>query len=280
MKTISNFFKVALAGFALMALTACGEPVPVGNVGVKVNLYGGDRGVQANVVQPGRYWMGWNQVLLVYPTSTQTTGYCSTEGTTHFTFQSRDNASVSACIGMSYYAEEAKVPLLVEKFRSQASGDNTPLDSIAHTWIRQRIYDALNAEAAKYTAFELLPNKAALLDAVFQTVRKQAGEFGIVIENLSWTSQLLYPSKVQEAINRTLEAVQNAERAKQELITAEAQAKVTVTEAQAQADALRIQASSISSNPQVLQLEAIKKWNGELPTYVGNGSQMPFIMRQ
>lgn len=280
MKLISNFLKVIFAGFALMALTACGDPVPVGNVGVKVNQYGGDRGVQADVVQPGRYWLSWNQVLLVYPTSTQTTAFCKDEPSSFFTFQSKDNASVAACVGMSYYAEEAKVPILVEKFRSQANGDKTPLDSIAHTWLRQRIYDALNEEAAKYTAFELLPAKAALLDAVFQKVRKQAGEFGIVIENLSWTSQLTYPERVQEAINRTLEAVQNAERAKQELATAEAEAKVTVAKAQAEADALRIQASSISANPQILQLEAIRKWNGELPQYVGGGSQMPFIMKQ
>jgi len=277
MKLISNFLKVAFAGLALMALTACGDPVPVGNVGVKVNLYGGDRGVQANVVQPGRYWLGWNQVLLVYPTSTQTTAFCKDEPSSYFTFQSKDNASVAACVGMSYYAEEAKVPVLVEKFRSQAAGDRTPLDSIAHTWLRQRIYDGLNAEAAKYTAFELLPNKAILLDAVFQKVKAQAGEFGIIIENLSWTSQLTYPEKVQEAINRTLEAVQNAERAKQELVTAEAQAKVTVTEAQAEADALRIQASSISSNPQVLQLEAIKKWDGHLSQYSGEG--VPFFLQ-
>lgn len=46
-------YKNIVVALILMALAGCTvEKVPVGNVGVKVDLYGSDKGVQAQQVTP------------------------------------------------------------------------------------------------------------------------------------------------------------------------------------------------------------------------------------
>lgn len=267
--------------FALMTLTACGEPVPAGNVGVKFNMYGGSKGVQSEVVGPGRYILGIGEELYIYPTYTSTISYCDhdvqeTETTTQISFQSKDNAIVFGCIGMNYHADEAMIPELFQHFRAAgANGDNSPLDTIAKTWVRQQLANAFNEYGGQSTAFELNGTREEILQKVFENVAPKAAKLGIVIEQISWLGPLHYPERVQASINNTLEAIQEAERARQELATAEAQAKITVTNAQASADATRIKAEAIAKDPRYLEQLWIERWNGELPTYMaGNATPM------
>jgi regulator of protease activity HflC (stomatin/prohibitin superfamily) len=47
---------------------------------------------------------------------------------------------------------------------------------------------------------------------------------------------------------------------------------IAIQKAEGKAKALQIKGSSIASNPKIIQLEWIQKWNGQLPTYMmGNG---------
>lgn len=192
-------------------------------------------------------------------------------------FQSADNAVVSACVAVNYRADEAQVATLFEEFRAQGSGDNRPLDTIGRTWLRQRLIDLINEEAAQYTAFQLLPNRVLLLQTVEDRLKEVALAHGLIVEEISWLSPLTYPNEVQAAITQTLTAVQAAERARQDLARAEAQAAVTRTEADAEAYAITVRANAINQNPRVVEYimaEAYRdRWNGEMPsTYVGGGS--------
>ena len=266
-----------LIGVVVMSafVTACGQPVEAGYVGVRTELYGSNKGVQAEEVGPGRYMIGWNERLYVYPTFTQTMEFCSNETSDapYLVFQTSDGAQVSACIGLSASAQPDAASTLLQKFRAT---DREPFDNILRTWVRQRISDELNAQAANYTAFELTKARIEMLKVVQDKVAKDAAQFGINLEKLSWISPLTYPQNVQRSINETLESVQKAEKAKQDQFAAEAQAKVTVVEAQAQADKIRIEGESLRSNPQVLQMKAIEKWDGQLPQVVTDGNT-PFV---
>jgi regulator of protease activity HflC (stomatin/prohibitin superfamily) len=90
------------------------------------------------------------------------------------------------------------------------------------------------------------------------------------------------PGVIAQAITAKAQAIQEAERAKNELATtqaeaakkiaeAEGDAKSAVTRAQGEADANRIRQNSLT--PQLLELRRlenqqalIEKWNGQLPT--------------
>ena len=55
----------------VMTTTGCLRKVPAGNVGIKVYLLGGEKGVDAEQKGPGRYWIGWNEDLYLFPTYKQ-----------------------------------------------------------------------------------------------------------------------------------------------------------------------------------------------------------------
>jgi hypothetical protein len=45
---------------------------------------------------------------------------------------------------------------------------------------------------------------------------------------------------------------------------------------EAEANAIRIKASAITANPEIVQMTAVEKWNGVLPT-TNAGGAVPFI---
>ena len=62
----------AAAMLCLLSVLAGCSKVPAGNVGVIVNLYGSEKGVETREVGTGRYWVGVNEELYLFPTFTQT----------------------------------------------------------------------------------------------------------------------------------------------------------------------------------------------------------------
>src|SRR5439155_18244048 len=101
---------------------------------------------------------------------------------------------------------------------------------------------------------------------------------------------------VADAINRAMEATQNAiqsenkvrqvkAEAEQAITQAHGQAEETREKAQGEADALLIRARSeakaneiirLSTNPAVLQYRALEHWDGKLPTF-NAGGQLPLL---
>ncbi len=41
--------------------------------------------------------------------------------------------------------------------------------------------------------------------------------------------------------------------------------------------AIKVEAEAIRTNPEIVKMRAVEKWNGELPTYVGGNGPMPFV---
>lgn len=70
----------------------------------------------------------------------------------------------------------------------------------------------------------------------------------------------------QNAIREQNKTKQIEEESRQAVIRAEAQAKAKVAIAEADAKAVEIQGKALKENKDVVLLEAIKKWNGVLPT--------------
>ncbi len=75
--------------FAAILLVGCDRVEP-GNVGIKVNKLGDDKGV-GEVVGVGRYWTGWNTEVYIFPTFKQMKTYDEP-----FSFQMSDGTTPSA----------------------------------------------------------------------------------------------------------------------------------------------------------------------------------------
>ena len=278
-----NFRTIALMAALVGSVAACSY-VPAGNVGVKVNLLGGEKGVDTEVLGVGRYWIGMNEELYVFPTFMQ--NYVWTAGVDEgspndesISFQTADGMTANADIGISYSIDPEKVSIIFQTYRRG-------VDEITDTFLRNMVRDALVKQASnKPIEYVYGAGKSDLLAAVQKDVADQVGPLGIIIGKIYWIGEIRLPQTVIDSINAKNAATQMAQQRQNEVAQAKAEADKKIEDArgtaesllkvaEAQAKANQLLASSLTS--EFVQYQAITKWNGELPKMTGS-SAIPFI---
>lgn len=282
----TKFLRMAAISGLCMALVACGQ-VPVGNVGVKVSKLGSDSGVNEEVVGVGYEFLPPTKELYIFPTFTQNEVWTQNkeEGSKtdeSITFQSKNGLNIGADIGISYRVDPAKVSQLFQKYR-------LGIDEITDVYLRNMVRDSLVEGASSMDVEEIYGNgKVALMNTTEQQVQAQVEEFGIIIEKIYWIGTMRLPEQVRASIDAKIEATQAAQKRQNEVATAKAQADINRETAQGEADALILAATAraealdlegkaIARNPSVIELRAVEKWNGTLPTYMGGETPLPFL---
>ena len=268
---MSKIFSILL--IAMIGLVGCSK-VPAGNVGVKVYLLGGEKGVDMEELPPGKYWIGVNEDLFLFPTFTQNYTWTKSvhEGNPNdesISFQTVEGLSVNSDVGISYSVDPAKVGLLFQKYRKG-------IDEITDTYLRNMVRDALvTAASTKPIESVYGSGKAELIADVEKRVREQVDPVGIKLERLYWAGDFRLPATVTESINAKIKATQMAQQRQNEVAQAEAEAAKTVAQAKGEAESIRIRGEALRENPRLVELTAIEKWDGRLPTV--SGGNTPFI---
>lgn len=278
-----HFGLFVLFAVILLSIGGCTKVEP-GYVGIKVKLYGKQRGVQDYPIVTGRVWYNpWTEEIYQFPTFLQNVVWTRNlnEGRAvdeSITFNSREGAIINADVGLSYQFEGNKVPELFVEFRQ-------PAEIITNIYIRNKVRDALNRESSRMSVTDIYGvKKQDLLNAVKADLEDELAHKGIHFDTVSFTSGLRVPPQVEESINSAIEATQRAVEAQNKVAqsTAEAQqriaeangiAQATMIKAKAQADANQLLNASLT--PMLIQYEALQKWNGTLPE-VTTGA-VPFI---
>lgn len=261
---------------AAASLTACSK-VPTGHVGVKVFLLGGDKGVDSVELGTGRYWIGINEELHLFPTFTQNHTWSGAE---RLSFQTKEGLVASADIGISYFVRPDKVTTVFQKYRKG-------IDEITSIFIRNMVRDALVKQASVLSIDAVYgEGKAALIEAVQAEVARQTEPIGIVVEKIYWVGDLGLPPSVVESINLKIQATQITAQRQNEIAQSKAEAEkrreqakgeadAVLALATAEADAIRLKGEALRENPAVIDFEKIAKWNGTLPQVTGGAT--PFI---
>lgn len=267
---------VAIAALIMLALTAGCTKVPNGFVDVKVNMLGSDKGVQADAVGPGRYWLTPNEEIFQFPTFTQNFNLGVV------TFQTQDGLKVSAPVGVSLYAKPDSAPILFKTFRKG-------MNEIVEINAAQVIRNQFNTQASLVKVDSVYgKGKADFLKGVESSVRMYFERYGIVVDSLYLTGDIVLPPTVTAALNAKVESTQKAEQRANEVAQtiaeadkareqAKGEADANTTRAVAEAESLNIPGEAIRKNPSVVELNAIEKWNGVLPVYMTGGTATPFI---
>lgn len=278
-----------LVFFLLFSVRSC-TTVPAGQVGVIVHLLGSSKGVDAEEVGVGRYWLGWNDELYLFPTFTQNDTWKDKEA---ITFQTKEGLNVSADIGISYHVDPTKVATVFQKYRK---GINEISDVYLHNMVR----DAINKAASTQDVESVYgQGKVELLNVAEDTVKKDVEPIGIVIEHIYWASPLHLPESVMENINAKINATQKAMTRENEIQATKADAQKAIeeargkaesrlTEAKAESEAIRLQgeaeadaisakSKALNASPQLVQYEIAQKWNGALPEYTMGSSSIPML---
>lgn len=265
---------------ASVALLAACTKVPAGNVGVKFDLYGGDKGVTGEVVGPGKYWLGWNEELYLFPTFTQSAEWKQKDDSgadQSLSFQDSEGIVINADVGVAYSIEAAKADTVFQKYRKGVA-------EITDTYVRNMVRDALNAETSKMGVEQIYgPGKEELMQRVTGRVKSQVQEIGINVEKIYWIGAMRLPQSITAAINAKIEATQKAQQRENELQTAKAQAEIARAEAQGEADALMIAAKAeaeanrlkqASITEGLVQYTLAQRWDGKLPQVTGQATPL------
>ncbi|HCJ8379366.1 TPA: SPFH/Band 7/PHB domain protein [Escherichia coli] len=270
--------KIIMASLLAMSavwIVGCDRVEP-GNVGIKVNKLGDDKGV-GEVVGVGRYWTGWNTEVYIFPTFKQMKTYEDA-----FNFQMSDGTTIGYHIGVAYKVDPTKVTTVFQTYRKG-------VDDITDTDLRQKIADSLNRLASRMSTDKFIDGgKADLLTNALKEIQDEMGPIGIQVVSLSYVGKPEYPPTVIDSINAKVTANQKTLQREQEVKQREAEANMLRAEADGQADAklklaeaeaksIKIRGDALRQNPEVMQLEAINKWNGTLPQYMTSGTNTLFI---
>ncbi len=253
------------AFFTLTFLFFSCERIDAGHVGIKVNQYGDNKGVDDVVAVTGMvFYNPITTTVYEFPTFIQHKEY---KGENSFIVNSKDGSEFSVSPIMNYSVQRDKVPAIFSKYRR-------PLEDIEEGFLKTAVYDAFRLATNKYTADELISNRAVFEIEVRRLLDGQLLKEGFVINQ--FTSNLIYPETFKKSIEAKNNAVQAALRAENEVKTAEAQAKIKVataegnaqaliTSAKAEAEANRMKQQTLT--PLLIQLEYVQKWDGKLPVY-------------
>lgn len=248
-------------GIAALAMVGCSK-VPAGNVGVKVYLLGGKKGVESEVLGTGRYWIGWNEDLYLFPTFQQNYTW---SGDQEFIFQTKKGMKIGTDVGMTYHVVRDSVSRLFQKYRRG-------VDEIRDQVVRRHIQDALNAFGSKMEVDEAYGvGKVALFDSVQARVYKNLASDGIVVERIFMVGEFRLPQQVIDALNAAVKQTQDAQRAENKLRADSATAKSKIILANAEAYAIKVKAAEVT--PVMVEWEKAKRWDGKLPaTMTGSGT--------
>lgn len=280
---MSKLFSMLGLCFVLVASAACSRVDP-GHVGLKINLYGSERGVDQTTIVTGRvFYNPFSTEFIQYPTHVQRVVWTktATEGSRNdesITFNSREGVAVNVDVAAAIQFTGELVPNLYVEFRQDAG-------TLVDGYVRDRLRDAFNTVASTMPVAMIYgEGKAGMVQAVEDAMREELGPKGIVITNVSLVGEPRLPEKVIAAINAVIERKNAALQAKakvdqmrheadQKIETARGEAESILIRAKSQAEANTVVARSLT--PDLIQFRAIEEWNGVLPTVTGGA--VPFI---
>ena len=257
--------------------------IEAGHVGVEINLAGSQRGASEIPVRTG--WVVYSPLstqIIEFPTYVQTVKWTKDVSEGHpineeMGFNSKEGMEIFVDVSLSYAIDPLHVPEFYVKYRL------ADLELFTHGILRDIVRNSLNEVASTYNVEDIYgDHKAEFLRKVQAMIDQKVTPVGVGVQQFGFIGAPRVPAVIATAITAKAQAIQQAERARNELATtqaeaakkiaeAEGDAKSLVTRAQGEADANRIRQNSLT--PQLLELRRIEnnrtmieKWNGQLPT--------------
>lgn len=256
--------------FMMSGLSSCYERVDAGYEGIKVNLYGSDKGVDDASLVTGAVWYNpITESVYEYPTFVQTVDY------EPFTINAKDGGSFMVDPTISLKIADGKSPEVFKKYRKEN------LNEIINTTLYNYVKNAFRIQLNQYTTDELVSKREEFERAIEDRLTKELMAENFQLEQM--TSGLTYPESLVNSINSKNAAIQQAQQALNEVKKIEAEAQKKVAAASGEAEALRIKGDaeaeynrkiSASLSTLIIQQEMIKKWDGKTPVFVGSNGTM------
>lgn len=256
MKSKIMFCLMAL--FMCFSMTSCYEKVDAGCEGIKVNLYGSDKGVDDVSLVSGIVWYNpWTTTIYEYPTFVQTVDY------EPFTINAKDGSEFTVDPTISLKIVDGKSPEVFRKYRKD-------LGQVINGTLYNYVKDAFRVQLNKFTTDDIVSKRDSIESAIERHLSKALAKENFQLEQL--TSGLKYPSTIVNSVNEKNKAIQDAMKVQNEVAVAKAEAEKVLVKAKAEAEANKLREQALT--PAILQKMWIEKWDGTLPTVTSGNNMM------
>lgn len=260
-RTIKNWRLALICAGLLMTSVSCSTRIDAGCEGIKVNLYGNNKGVDEISLVTGRVWFNpFTTKVYEYPTYVQTVDY------EPFAINAKDGSEFVIDPTISLKVIDGTTPTIFKKYRKK-------LDEVINITLYNYVKDAFRIELNKYTTDEIVSNRSMVEKSIEEHLSNTLYNENFRLEQL--TSGLKYPQSIVESVNAKNKAVQEAMRAQNELeiVKAEAEKRIVAARAEKEANELRTQALT----PQILEQMWIEKWDGTVPAVITGPNTSTFL---
>lgn len=248
---MKNLLKTSLFLLLSVFLFSCNTRIDAGSEGIKVKMYGSEKGVQDVNLVTGRVWYNpFTESVYEFPIYVQTYDY------DEFTVNAKDGSVFMVDPTISFRVMAGKSPEIFKKYRKD-------LNEITETTLLNHIKDAFRIEFNKYTTDSIISNREGFENAIQLNISKTLTKEGFELEQM--TSGVAYPKSITDAINLKNKAVQEAIQVENELRVTEARAKKMLVQAKAEAEANELKQRTLTTL--LIQQQFIEKWDGKTAIY-------------
>lgn len=182
------------------------------------------------------------------------------------TAASRDLQDVSSTVATNWHILPADAEWVYQHIGTESD--------LVHRIIRPAISNSVKAVTAHYNAEDLIIHRDQVRNEIQAQITSELQPYRVVIDSVNITD-FHFSRQFAAAIERKQIAQQRALQAKYELQQAKVLAQQRVVEAQAQSQAQQLLQQTLT--PEIIQQQAIAKWDGRLPSVVGGKGVLPMI---
>lgn len=249
---------IFIALVVIVTLFSSFGTVSAGQVGVKTEF-----GKVVGEVQPGFYAViPFIQGVTIMNTQTQK------DEVDNASAASNDLQTVNTNVAVNFNINPSQVGLIYQNI-------GTDYQSLV---IDPAIQESLKSVTANYTAEQLITEREQVRQDILNLLVQKLAPDDIQVTALSITD-FKFSDQFNAAIEAKVTAQQDALASQNKYQQTIYDASSTVEAAKAQAEAIQIQAEAINSQggADYVSLQAIKQWDGHLPTQMIPGETLPFI---
>ncbi|MEG4944447.1 prohibitin family protein [Microcoleus sp. F4-D5] len=179
---------------------------------------------------------------------------------------SKDLQSITTDLAVNWNVDPTQVNQVFQQI-----GDE---EQIVTSILSPAISEVLKAATSKKTAEEIITKRTELKTEIDNSLKKRLQPYGVVVRDVSLINFGFSP-EFSKAIEAKQIAEQEAKQAEFAVQKATQDAQAEIKRAKGQAEAQRLQRQTLT--PEILQQQAIEKWNGQFPTVMGGGGTLPLI---
>lgn len=179
---------------------------------------------------------------------------------------SKDLQRITADLAINWNIDPTKTNQVYQ----QVGSEQQIVDGI----LNPAVSEVLKAATAKKTALEIITKRTELKAEIDNSLRNRLAPYGVLVKDVSLVNFGFSP-EFSKAIESKQIAEQEAKQAEFLALKATQEAQAQINRAKGQAEAQRLQRMTLT--PELLQQQAIEKWNGQFPTVMGGNGALPFV---